>query len=505
MIAALLPIARNAFIESVRQPVYLVIVLVSGILQIVNVWITGFTMGYRTVPGEVTADDKLLLDVSMATVFLCGMVLAAFIATATISREIENKTILTVVAKPIGRPSVIVGKWLGVCGAMTIAVGIMIAFLLLGIRHGVMTTAADVIDQPVVLFGVGAVFLCLGLAAVANFLYGWSFPQTSALLILPVVWVGYAIVLLYSKKWALQPITHDLKPQIMLACACLGVALLVMSTIAVAASTRMGQVMTIITCLIFFLGGLLSNYVVGRYVYDNHRFGQVSYAELTSTSDASVYNFHRDKSVPIAAALAGVTPDEFEKQGFDVGTYLSERDIIQMGPVDDDVWRELMLQEPGAEYRLILLGPPTQTIKVGDPIYYSASPNGVGMSVARFVPPDPATITPDTRTEEPALVITEVNDLAITIRQIGRTEAVPVQRPPLARDSLFLRPTRVNPVWLGVWGVVPNMQSFWLLDAITQAQPIPLSHVLRVLLYAVAQIVVFLSLAVLLFQGRDVG
>jgi uncharacterized membrane protein YidH (DUF202 family) len=49
------------------------------------------------------------------------------------------------------------------------------------------------------------------------------------------------------------------------------------------------------------------------------------------------------------------------------------------------------------------------------------------------------------------------------------------------------------------------MQSFWLLDAITQNQPIPLTHVLLVYAYGLCQIVVFLSLAVILFQGRDVG
>jgi len=70
---------------------------------------------------------------------------------------------------------------------------------------------------------------------------------------------------------------------------------------------------------------------------------------------------------------------------------------------------------------------------------------------------------------------------------------------------VFTSRTRVSPVWLGVWGLIPNMQSFWLVDAITQAQPIPASHTLLVLAYSVCQMVVFLSVAVLLFEGRDVG
>lgn len=505
MNAALLPIARNAFLESVRQPVYMVILLIAALLQVLNTWVTGFTMGYRNVAGEVTGDDKLLFDVSLSTVFLCGMVLAAFIATATVSREIENKTILTVVAKPIARTTVILGKFLGVAGAMTVAVLIMVAFLMLGIRHGVLTTAADLIDGPVVVFGVGALCLSLLLAGIGNFLYGWSFPQTAVLLMLPLLWVGYFIVLLISKKWALQPIGTNFKPQIMLACVCLGSALLVMTAIAVAASTRLGQVMTIVTCLIFFLVGLSSNFVVGRYVYQNERTGQIGDAVLSSTAGVSIYDYHKDRTLPLAARLAGMTVEEFEANQLPIDGYVSPRDILAMGDIPNDpVWDELMLRSPGAEYKILLLGPPRTPIKPGDPFYFGASPNGVGLAVATFTPPPPAESLSGTPTDQPALVVTAVDDLTLTVKQVGR-QAVPVSRPPLARDSVFTAPTKVNPVAMTVWGLIPNMQSFWLVDAITQAQPIPFSHVARVLLYAVFQIGVFLSLAVLLFQGRDVG
>jgi hypothetical protein len=53
--------------------------------------------------------------------------------------------------------------------------------------------------------------------------------------------------------------------------------------------------------------------------------------------------------------------------------------------------------------------------------------------------------------------------------------------------------------------MIPNIQSFWLVDAITQNQPVPASHVALIAVYALAQIGVFLSLAVILFQTREVG
>ncbi|MBL4591970.1 MAG: hypothetical protein JKY96_08430, partial [Phycisphaerales bacterium] len=98
----------------------------------------------------------------------------------------------------------------------------------------------------------------------------------------------------------------------------------------------------------------------------------------------------------------------------------------------------------------------------------------------------------------------EINDVIITVKQVGR-EPVELSRPPIPRDSLFLQRTDVKPVPMVAWSVIPNIQFYWLVDAITQNQPIPFSHILLVLSYGVVQIIGFLSIAVILFQDRDVG
>jgi len=53
--------------------------------------------------------------------------------------------------------------------------------------------------------------------------------------------------------------------------------------------------------------------------------------------------------------------------------------------------------------------------------------------------------------------------------------------------------------------VVPNMQFFWLVDAVSQNQPVPAGYMLMLLGYTACQIGVFLSLGIALFQKRDVG
>ena len=61
---------------------------------------------------------------------------AAFIATAALSREIERKTVLTVVSKPVPRPAVVIGKYLGASGALLTATVPMVIFLHIALRHG---------------------------------------------------------------------------------------------------------------------------------------------------------------------------------------------------------------------------------------------------------------------------------------------------------------------------------------------------------------------------------
>lgn len=506
MIGHILPIARNSFVESLRQPVLVIVMLIAAFLQLMNTWIIGFTMARNNIPGEVSGDDKMLFDVSMATIFILGIVLASFIATSAISREIENKTILTVVSKPISRASVILGKYLGICGAMLFAIGIMIAMLLLSIRHGVQQTAADDPDYPVILFGLGAVFLSIGIAGAANFIYGWAAGQVATILMLPLLWLAYLGVLLISPDWEFQPIGTDFTPQIMVACFTLGLALLVITAIATAVSTRAGQVLTIMICAIIFVLGLMSNYFIGRHVYSNDRTGEI--ANVRSPSGLDAYDFRNEAVWELAASRNGMNTDEFFEQGFDPRNYVTVREVLAMGEVEDPEWAEIMLRTPGSFLIIDLLGPPTVDLKAGDSFYYGGSPNGVGLITPEFAPFDENEELVENTREKPGLMIVEVdpNSLGQTVlvMQIGR-EVVPLERPPLPKDSIFLRPTTTNLAPLAAWSVIPNMQSFWLIDAVNKNQPVPAGHVVLVFFYSIAQIAVFLSLAVIMFQGRDVG
>jgi len=451
MLLQILTIARNTFIESIRQPIFFVLVMLSGVFQIFNTWSTGFAMGY-TDSGEVSGDNKLLFDVGLATVFVCATLLAAFIATAVVSREIENKTVLTVVSKPVARPSLVVGKYLGVAGAILVAVITMLIFLLMGLRHEVMSTASDTLDGPVFLFTFLAVATALVVAVWCNFFYGWYFSQTCMLVLMPGMVVAYILVLLISKKWHLQDPATDFKTQVTFACVALIMAVLVLTAVATAVSTRLGQVMTIVVCAGVFLFGLMANYLVGRDVFNNERVG----------------------------LIGGAAPDDPVAPGWN---------------------------RPGDGFTIILQKPPTHPIRPGDSFYYSASPAGFPMDVPASPPfrgdpqKDTDLLGPDT---PPALIVVSSSGNQFHVRKAGQ-RPLGIDRLPQRDDYVFLRPTRVNIPAMALWAAVPNLHYFWLVDAISQNQHVPPRHMVLVALYGLGQVVAFLSLGVVLFQKRDVG
>jgi hypothetical protein len=103
-----------------------------------------------------------------------------------------------------------------------------------------------------------------------------------------------------------------------------------------------------------------------------------------------------------------------------------------------------------------------------------------------------------------ALVITQADRQNLKVRNVG-ARPVAIILPPRPGDYVFLGPTKVNALAMVAWVTIPNLQFFWLLDAVTQNRPIPPTYLILVAIYGLAQIGVFLSLAVLLFQKRDVG
>ncbi len=250
-------IALNTFVETIRQPIFGVILLATAVLLILNVSLAAFTLD---------DDDKLLLDLGLATLLLSGLFLSTFSAAGVLGREIENKTVLTVVSKPVSRPLFVVGKYVGLLAALFVAYYLAMLVFILSVRHGVLQTSTDPWDAPVLALGFGSLFAALLVGAFCNYFYGKDFPTTTFAVLTPVLTLAVLLVGKFDEHWDLIPFgSNYVGGQIIIAAYLVFLAVMVTAAIAVAASTRFGQLMTLVICAAFLSLGLISDYAFGQH------------------------------------------------------------------------------------------------------------------------------------------------------------------------------------------------------------------------------------------------
>ncbi len=250
-----LAILRNTFFEAIRQPVMLVILCIATLALILSNPLAGFTM---------EDDQRMLIDIGLATVFLCGAILAAFVSASVLTREIDNKTALTVISKPVGRPVFVIGKFLGVAAALFVATLFMSLVFLLVELHGTLQTVRDPLHLPVITFGIGAAVIGIGVALWCNYFYGKVFGSTVIVVTTPLLLIAYIFALMFDAHFAPQPIGASFNPQFWYAITSMMMAVMVLTAIALAASTRLSQVMTLAATLGLFMIGMLSDWFIGR-------------------------------------------------------------------------------------------------------------------------------------------------------------------------------------------------------------------------------------------------
>ncbi len=259
----LFAIARNAFIEAIRQPVYGVLLLVTFAVLVLDLPLSTYTMGTGIADYQKT-DQQMMVNLGLSTLLISGLLISAFSASGVLSREIEDKTILTVVSKPVSRPMVVLGKFAGVSAAMVVAYWLCSLVFLMTVRHKVMPAASDPYDFPVIVLSCSAFILAIVSALFCNYFFGLNFASSAVGFGVILLSLAMGIIAFVGKEWKVVPFGQDISPDILVALLLTLLAVLVFVAVAVAASTRLGQVMTLLVCFGFFFLGSTSQYFFGR-------------------------------------------------------------------------------------------------------------------------------------------------------------------------------------------------------------------------------------------------
>jgi hypothetical protein len=192
-----------------------------------------------------------------------GMFLGAVLPPLIVRREIDNQTTLTVISKPLPRPLFIIGKYLGVAAAVLLAEIIWTLMLLMLRRHGVMSTAADRYDWPVIVFAGGAVLVSLVAAGAANYLFRRNFSSAFARVLAVALFVAYLGVMLFAKGFQIQLPLIDLAPQVWAASIAMWMAALILAAVGVAAAIRLTLVPAFVLVVVVAVAGVVSDYFFG--------------------------------------------------------------------------------------------------------------------------------------------------------------------------------------------------------------------------------------------------
>lgn len=273
-------IVANTFVETIRQPIFGILMWVAAGLLMLNPSIAAFSL-------ESRGDTKVMTDIALSTLLLYGLLASVFSATGVITREIESRTVLTVVSKPVSRPVFFVGKYLGVAGAMLIAYYFLALVFMMTLRHGVMEMASDKYDQPVLAFGTGAIAISLVAAVFCNYVYGWHFSATLTAWIVPLATLAVGGMLFFDREWSPQSPLTDFGEEgafaaygAVYAVVLVFLAVLILTAFAVALSARFSQVVTLVLCSGLFMLGLVSDYFFGSPQGQEQLVGQIAYRLL---------------------------------------------------------------------------------------------------------------------------------------------------------------------------------------------------------------------------------
>jgi ABC-type transport system involved in multi-copper enzyme maturation permease subunit len=114
-------IARNVFQEVIRD----------RILYIIGFYAFILAVAIRLLPEfAATTENKIFLDFGLVAMSVMSLIVAIFVGTGMVNKEIEKRTILVLIAKPVSRSEFITGKYLGLLAVLAVIIATMTAIYL---------------------------------------------------------------------------------------------------------------------------------------------------------------------------------------------------------------------------------------------------------------------------------------------------------------------------------------------------------------------------------------
>lgn len=457
-------IAKNTLRESLREPIFLLMLLSA---MVMNGLFPIFTMFV------FQAQTKLVIDSTMATTMLFGWGLAILIASYAISREIDDGTALLLLSKPVQRPIFIMAKITGIMAACLVFCVLTSLASLISLR-----IAADQfrIDMTIMYSYFGAIALAFIAAALYNYITQSSFPMAaviSMLVTIPLVAIlGHALP--FEGQHVGLP--FYILPGLILVIY----SVLIMGCLSTALSTRFGLVSNLLLCTCLFLLGLMADFLIGRFTYEkwqdapakgkqtlwmsSYSFAPTELSDVgkwempVKVDDGETFVVWTDKEKPRHLPALGDNPSAVWNDSDDWKDNFDDvpNAITRMAKYDATLgtWEEIFVANEGAEERL-----------------QARDNKKLGASFTSYV-----------------------------FRRSNDTPRTP-------HGGTFMHPLPSNGSYLAsfLYAAIPNWQLFWMADALNNEVKVPASYLAYGAAYTVILVAMLMIIAISLFQNREVG
>ncbi len=248
-----LTIATNAFMELVRQPVFLLLLTFSSAFGVFLAAVPYFGFG---------DDPKLVKDSALAVMLLTGLFGAVLSASASVAREIRTGTALAVLSKPVGRACFILAKYVGLVGALTVLAYANLLSALLASRMAYDAYGGtDTIGVAIFFLGLVAAYAMGGFT---NYFLRRPFVADAVFLVVLMLTVTFVVINFVDKEGKWQEFAKGVDWRLVPAAVLILFALWLLAGLALACSTRWDVIPTLAICSAFFVLGLMSDYLFGR-------------------------------------------------------------------------------------------------------------------------------------------------------------------------------------------------------------------------------------------------
>jgi Cu-processing system permease protein len=171
-------VAKNTFREIFRDRILYGLMVFAVLLILLSLALGELSYSEQT---------RITIDFGFTAIHLSAIILSIFVGSTLVSREIEKKTIMTLLVRPISRTQFIVGKSIGLMAVIVMAITLL-GIVLLGIFYFV--------EQPIsIAFFVGlyGVILEAGLLLAVTLFFG-SFAS-------PMLAVSFSIGIFLIGHW----------------------------------------------------------------------------------------------------------------------------------------------------------------------------------------------------------------------------------------------------------------------------------------------------------------